>query len=97
MDSLDKEQDIVRLLKQNRVTNLLSRLSSSSNQRNAINHSSKFVIQNAQRPRRDPNPPRKERSFDSAKILEKFEPESNVLDRLILYEITQILLDKDEF
>ncbi len=97
LERLDKEQDVVRLLRQNRVTNLLSKLSSSSNQRDAVNHASKFVIHDAQRPRRDLNPPRKERSFDSAKILEKFKPESSVLDRRILYEITQILLDKDEF
>ena len=77
--------------------------SSTSQRKAAVNHSHRFVIndqdilcEDGQMARGDKSG--KEREEAEMKLmLSKFEPGTNLLDRRILYEVTRMRINQDEF
>ena len=61
-----------------------------------VNHAHKFVINNQDIISR-PEGGKSGKDQKIENLLSKFEPETNILDRRILYEVTRMRIKEDEF
>ena len=102
MQRLSREQDIQYIIEMNRLSRLLHKTFMLSRQRRAVKHAHKFVIADqdlASAARTDPFEQAASADLEAVaqKILAGFDPESDKMDRRLLYEITGLRLATDEF
>ena len=96
---LSKEQDIQNIIEMNRITRFLHKTFFFARQRRTISHAHRYVIAD-----KDINAASKQtwKEFEdfedsTARILKGFDPENDKMDRRLLYEVTGLVLNEDEF
>ena len=100
---LSKEQDIQHMIEMNRISRLLHKMNFLQRQRHAVSYSHKFVVtdQDIWKLQARTQKVSKEKFNDSETrikaILKGFDPVNDKQDRCILYEITGMRLQVDEF
>ena len=101
LERLSKEQDIQYIIEMNRISRLVHKAVFLNRQRRAINFSNKYVITNKD-VQQDTLAKKKDKpaeTFDEnvSKILTGFDPENNLQDRRILFEVTHMRVSRDDF
>ena len=97
---LSKEHDIQHLIEMNRIARLLHKSVFLTRQQLAIKFSHKYVISNkdtrvAKAVSKKPKVAQADKTVE--KVLNGFDPARNDQDRRILFEVTGMRLDKDDF
>ena len=96
LQRLSEENDIQRNLSHNRISYIANKSKFKSTQRLTVNYSRKFIISDLDmRATRDEAAVIK---IDSKEwVIEEFDPEENETDRRLLYQITGLRFNEDDF
>ena len=101
LERLSKEQDIQHFIALNRLSHLVHKTFFLTRQRRAVNLARKFVISDKDMHAESKNSKVHSEAdnfeYDADKILTEFDPEQNEADRRLLFEITGLQLQADEF
>ena len=92
LERLSREQDIQYLIEKNRVSSLLHKMAFLSRQRLAIKYSRKYTINSGGASHRKVLV-----QDDANKVLNGFDPVYDEQDRRMLFEVTGLRLNKEEF